>query len=106
MSAGRRSRLWPKKRCRRHGDRLELVSSPKTGGKGRKSGKAEAKLIVLNPGFQASTEGLYAIGAAISPFYAVIGKDGALERKKHTDLIFTAVKDGVMAVEEIARRKI
>jgi hypothetical protein len=42
----------------------------------------------------------------MSPTYAVIGKDGALERKKHTDLIFTAVKDGVMAAEEIARRKI
>jgi len=84
---------------------LEQVSSPKTGGKARKPGKAEARLIVLDAGFQASTEGVYAIGAAISPFYGVIGKDGALERKKHTDLIFTAVKDGVMAVEEIARRQ-
>ncbi|MBW1806328.1 MAG: NAD(P)-binding domain-containing protein [Deltaproteobacteria bacterium] len=83
---------------------LEQVSSDEAGRKARKSGKAGTRLIVLNPGFQASTEGIYAIGAAISPAYAAIGEDGALERKKHTDLIFTAIRDGVQAMEHIARR--
>ncbi|OEU80888.1 MAG: pyridine nucleotide-disulfide oxidoreductase [Desulfobacterales bacterium S5133MH4] len=69
-----------------------------------KAGK-ETKRIVLTPGFQASIEGIYAIGAAISPAYVVIEEDGTLERQKHVDLIFTAVSDGVQAIEEIARRK-
>ncbi len=69
-----------------------------------KAGK-ETKRIVLTPGFQTSIEGIYAIGAAISPAYVVIQEDGTLERQKHVDLIFTAVRDGVQAIEEIARRK-
>jgi thioredoxin reductase len=83
---------------------LEQVNSDEAGGKARKSGKVGARLIVLNQEFQTSTEGIYAIGAAISPAYAVIGEDGALERKKHTDLIFTAIRDGVQAMEDITRR--
>lgn len=69
-----------------------------------KAGK-ETKRIVLTPGFQTSIEGIYAIGAAISPAYVVIQEDGTLERQKHVDLIFTAVRDGVQAIEEIARHK-
>ena len=83
---------------------LEQITSDKVGRKLRKSGKAGAKLIVLKPGLQTSTEGIYAIGAAISPAYAFVGEDGTLQRKKHTDLIFTAVQDGVQAMEDIAGR--
>ena len=82
---------------------LEQISSDKVESKSRKSGKAGTKLIVLKPGLQSSTEGIYAIGAAISPAYAFVGEDGTLQRKKHTDLIFTAVRDGVLAVENIAK---
>ncbi len=82
---------------------LEQISSDKVESKSRKSGKVGTKLIVLKPGLESSTEGIYAIGAAISPVYAFVGEDGTLQRKKHTDLIFTAVSDGVLAVEKIAK---
>ena len=81
---------------------LEQITSDKVESKPRKSGKAGTKLIVLKTGFQTSTEGIYAIGAAISPAYAFVGEDGTLQRKKHTDLIFTAIRDGIQAVEDIA----
>ena len=82
---------------------LEQISSDKLENKPRKSGKAGTKLIVLKPGLQSSTKGIYAIGAAISPAYAFVGEDGTLQRKKHSDLIFTAVRDGVLAAENIAQ---
>jgi thioredoxin reductase len=84
---------------------LELITSDKIESKPQKSGKAGPKLIVLNSDFQTSTEGIYAIGAAISPAYAFVGKDGTLQREKHTDLIYTAIKDGIQAIEDIARKK-
>lgn len=82
---------------------LEQISFDTVESKPRKSGKAGTRLLVLKSGLQSSTEGIYAIGAAISPAYAFVGEDGTLQRKKHTDLIFTAVSDGVLAVENIAR---
>jgi len=83
---------------------LEQVTSDKVERELRKSGKAATKLIVLKPGLQTSTKGIYVIGAAISPAYAFVGEDGTLQRKKHTDLIFTAIRDGVQAMEDIAGR--
>lgn len=83
---------------------LELITSDKVESKPLKAGKAGSKLIVLKSGFQTSTEGIYAIGAAISPAYAFVGEDGTLQRKKHTDLIFTAIRDGIQAMEHIAGR--
>lgn len=82
---------------------LELVPSDMLESKPQRSGKAGTRLIVLNSGLQSQTGGIYAIGAAISPAYAFVGEDGALQRKKHTDLIFTAVEDGARAVEDIAK---
>ena len=84
---------------------LQQVSGAEVTGKTGRVGKAGSKFIVLSSGLQTSIEGIYAIGAAISPAYVVIQEDGTLERQKHLDLIFTAVRDGVQAIEEIARRK-
>lgn len=81
---------------------LELVTSDKVTGKRKKSGKVGTKLIMLKPGYQTSTEGIYAIGAAISPAYAFVDEDGTLQRKKHTDLIYTVIRDGFQVMEEIA----
>lgn len=88
-------------------ERLELrqITSAQLGGKAAKAGKKGARLVVLTPALQTSTEGIYAIGAAISPAHVVIREDGALERQKHLDLIFSAIRDGVRAIEDIARRK-
>jgi thioredoxin reductase len=83
---------------------LEQITSDKVGSKPQKSGKAGPKFIVLKSGFQTSTEGIHAIGAAISPAYAFVGEDGTIQRKKHTDLIYTAIRDGIKAMENIARR--
>lgn len=88
-------------------ERLELrqITSDELGGKATKAGKKGARLVVLTPALQSSTEGIYSIGAAISPAHVVIREDGTLERQKHLDLIFSAVRDGVRAVEDVARRK-
>jgi len=88
-------------------ERLELrqITSGDLGGKAANAGKKGSRLVVLTPALQTSSEGIYSIGAAISPVHAVIREDGTLERQKHVDLIFSAVKDGVRAIEDIARRQ-
>ncbi len=70
-----------------------------------KIGKEGAKLIMLTPGLQTSTKGLYVIGGAISPAYIVIQEKGAFREQKHPNLIFTAIKDGVRAIEDIVHHK-
>lgn len=69
-----------------------------------KFGREGAKLIMLNHGFQTSVSGVYAIGGAISPAYLHVEEEGALREKKHSNLIFKAIQDGVGAVEDIAMR--
>lgn len=70
-----------------------------------KIGKEGAKLILLTSGFRTSIKGIYAIGGAISPAYIEIQEEGAFKEQKHPNLIFTAIKDGVRSVEEIAHHK-
>ena len=65
-------------------------------------GKEGHRLIMLTASFQTSIKGIYAIGGAISPAYIEIQEEGAFQEKKHSNLIFTAIKDGVQAVEDIA----
>ncbi len=69
-----------------------------------KFGREGAKLIMLNHGFQTSVSGVYAIGGAISPAYLHVEEEGTLREKKHSNLIFKAIQDGVGAVEDIAMR--
>ncbi|MDY6986601.1 MAG: NAD(P)-binding domain-containing protein [Thermodesulfobacteriota bacterium] len=87
-------------------ERLELrqITSSELGGKAAGADKKGSRLVVLTPALQTSTEGVYSIGAAISPAHAVIREDGTLERQRHVDLIFSAVKDGVRAIEDIGQR--
>ena len=68
-------------------------------------GKEGHRLIMLSSSYQTSTRGIYAIGGAISPAYIEIQEEGAFKEKKHSNLIFTAIKDGVRAVEDIASRR-
>ena len=67
-----------------------------------KIGKTGDRLIMLSPDFQTSLKGLYAIGGAISPAYIEIQEQGTFRERKHSNLIFTAVRDAVQAVEHIA----
>lgn len=82
-------------------DRLGLQQITCTEGVCR-IGKEGHRLIMLTPGFQTSIRGIYAIGGAISPAYIEIQKEGAFLEKKHSNLIFSAIKDAVQAVEHIA----
>ena len=84
-------------------DRLSLQQITCTNGI-CKIGKEGARLIMLTPGFQTSVKGVYAIGGAISPAHIVIKGDGSFKEQKHSNLIFTAVKDAVDAVADIAER--
>lgn len=65
-------------------------------------GKEGAQLIILSPEYQSSIKGIYAIGGAVSPAYIEIQGEGSFKECKHTNLIFTAVKDAVLAVDHIA----
>ncbi len=69
-----------------------------------KFGREGAKLIMLNRGFQTSMSGVYAIGGAISPVYLHVEEEGSFREKKHSNLIFKAIQDGVRAAEDIAMR--
>ena len=59
------------------------------------------RLLLLDQNRMSSTKGIYAIGGAISPSYMEIASDGAIKERKHSNLIFTAIKDAVVAVESI-----
>jgi thioredoxin reductase len=67
-----------------------------------KIGKTGDRLIMLTPDFQTSVKGIYAIGGAVSPAYIEIQEEGTFRERKHSNLIFTAVRDAVAAVEHIA----
>ncbi len=57
---------------------------------------------MLTPDFQTSIIGIYAIGGAISPAYIEIQEEGTFRERKHSNLIFTAIRDAVTAVSHIA----
>lgn len=67
-------------------------------------GKEGAQLVILSPDFQTSIRGIYSIGGAISPAYIEIQEEGSFKERKHTNLIYTAIKDAVRAVDHIAAR--
>ena len=67
-----------------------------------KIGKTGDRLIMLTPNFQTSVKGIYAIGGAISPAYIEIQEEGTFRERKYSNLIFTAVRDAVAAIEHIA----
>jgi len=82
-------------------DRLGLQQITCTEGVCR-IGKTGDRLIMLTPEFQTSIKGIYAIGGAISPAYIEIQEEGTFRERKHSNLIFTAVRDADIAVSHIA----
>ena len=82
-------------------DRLELQQITCTEGV-CKIWKAGNRLIMLTPAFQTSVKGIYAIGGVVSPADIEIQEEGTFRERKHSNLIFTAVRDGLKAVEHIA----
>ncbi len=59
------------------------------------------QLLLLSSSLQTSRRGIYAIGGSISPSHMEILPDGTIKEKKHSNLIYTAIIDGIMAVEGI-----
>ncbi|PIU32049.1 MAG: pyridine nucleotide-disulfide oxidoreductase [Syntrophobacteraceae bacterium CG07_land_8_20_14_0_80_61_8] len=84
-------------------DRLGLQQITCTEGVCR-IGREGARLILLTRHFETTSKGIYAIGGAISPAYMLIEEEGSLRECKHSNLIFSAVRDGVVAVEHIAAK--
>jgi thioredoxin reductase len=68
-------------------------------------GREGAKLVMLSQDYQSSIKGIYAIGGAISPAYIEVRDQGAFMECKHTNLIYTAVKDAVRATDHIAAQR-
>jgi thioredoxin reductase len=59
------------------------------------------QLLLLDQHLMSSRKGIYAIGGTISPSYMEIQADGTIRERKHSNLIFTAVKDAATVVEGI-----
>jgi thioredoxin reductase len=68
-------------------------------------GKEGTQLVMLSPEHQSSIKGIYAIGGAISPAYIEVREEGSFVECKHTNLIYTAVKDAARAVDHIAAQR-
>ncbi len=59
------------------------------------------QVLLLTQNLQTSVKGVYAIGGSISPSYMEIHPEGTIKEKKHPNLIYTAIKDAVIAMNEI-----
>ena len=59
------------------------------------------QVLLLTQNLQTSTKGVYAIGGSISPSYMEIHSEGTIKEKKHPNLIYTAIKDAVTAMNGI-----
>ncbi len=59
------------------------------------------QVLLLTQNLQTSNKGVYAIGGSISPSYMEIYPEGTIKEKKHPNLIYTAIKDAVIAMNEI-----
>ena len=59
------------------------------------------QLLLLSATLQTSRKGVYAIGGSISPSYMEIQPDRTIKEKRHSNLIFTAIQDGITAMEGI-----
>jgi len=59
------------------------------------------QVLMLSATLQSSRKGIYAIGGSISPSYMEIRPDGTIKERKHSNLIYTAIMDAVIAVEAI-----
>ena len=66
-----------------------------------KIAKEGEQLLLLTRNLETSRRGVYAIGGSISPSHMEIQEDGTIREKKHSNLIYTAVRDGVAAMNGI-----
>ena len=81
-------------------DHLELQQITCTGAI-CKIAKEGERLLMLTRHLESSKKGLYAIGGAISPSYMEIGADGTIQEKRHSNLIYTAVRDAKKVMDKV-----
>lgn len=82
-------------------DKLDLQQITCSGSICRIAKEGE-RLLLLDRHMMSSRKGIYAIGGSISPAYMEIRGDGVIQECKHSNLIFTAVKDAAAALEGIS----
>ncbi len=85
-------------------DKLDLQQITCTGELCRIAREGE-RVLLLSRKFQTSRKGVYAIGGSISPSYMEIQQDRTIREKKHSNLIYTAIRDAAMAVEDILEKE-
>ncbi len=62
-------------------------------------------LLLLSQDLETSRKGIYALGGSISPSYMEITTDGSIKEKKHSNLIYTAVKDAAIVIDGIIKNR-
>ena len=62
---------------------------------------SDDQIILLDKNLQTSKDGIYAIGGSISPTIMEIQGDGSTKENKHPNLIYTAIKDALIAINGI-----
>lgn len=78
-------------------DKLDLQQITCSGNICRIAKEGE-RLLLLDQRRMSTRKGIYAIGGSISPAYMEVQADGAIKERKHSNLIFTAVKDAATAM--------
>ncbi|WP_028324095.1 NAD(P)-binding domain-containing protein [Desulfatirhabdium butyrativorans] len=63
-----------------------------------KIAKEGERLLMLTQDLETSRKGIFAIGGAISPSYMQIGADGIIQETKHSNLIYTAIRDACIVL--------
>lgn len=66
-----------------------------------KIAKEGESLLLLSETLETNRKGVYAIGGAISPAYMEIQADGTIKERKHSNLIYTAMQDGVRVINSL-----
>ncbi len=62
---------------------------------------SDDQIILLDKNLQTSKDGIYAIGGSISPTIMELQGDGSSTENKHPNLIYTAIKDALIAIDGI-----
>jgi len=66
-----------------------------------KIAKEGERLLMLSHHLESSKKGVFAIGGAVSPSYMEIGSDGMIKEKRHSNLIYTAIRDAKKVMDKI-----
>lgn len=70
-----------------------------------KIAKEGERLLLLTEFLETSRKGIYVIGGAISPSYMEVQGDGTIKERKHSNLIYTAMRDAVKVIDSMLTTK-